>query len=265
MELAIALCQMQITPGDPAANIAAMEVSIKDAAKRGAQLVVFPEDAVTGPLSAQSAFVDHAPAYLAHFAGLAVKHGVDIVPGTWVVREGAAMFNTAHYLNKDGTLAGAYRKIHLWETEMALLTPGSAVSVFPTAHGLVGLIVCWDISFPALFLEMNRLGVELVVAPTYWSFTKPAGEVGDVVDDEILLIDSLCTARAFENDIVLAYCNAAGELEADGVSAVLSGRSQITHPHDKVVAKAEGNAETMVLARVVHTRAADTATVPPPV
>lgn len=255
MELAIALAQMHITPGKPGINIKKMESFIKDAAKRGAQLIVFPEDCITGPLAHQTAFIDHAPAYLAHFSTLAIKHKIDIVPGTWVTREAAALYNTAHYINADGTLAGAYHKIHLWDTEKALITPGAAVSVFPTTHARVGLITCWDISFPDLFLAMNQQGVDLVIAPTYWSFTKPAKEVADVVDEEILLIDALCTTRAFENDIVFAYCNAAGTVKDGPVTAVLSGRSQITHPTDKVICKAESNAEELLFARVVHHKA----------
>jgi predicted amidohydrolase len=255
MELKITLVQMDIVPSDPVKNLKRMEGFIKKAVKEGAQLVVFPEDAVTGPLAGQTAFVVHAPEYLAYFQGLAVKYGVDLVPGTWTVQLGNALYNTAYYINKDGSIAGSYHKINLWDTEKIAITPGSRVSVFPTAHGLVGLIICWDISFPLLFAEMNTLGVELVICPTYWSFTKPAEDVEQVVDEEFLLIDALCTTRAFENNIVFAYCNAAGSLQSEGIDAVLSGRSQITHPQEKVVVKAEGNAERMISAGVQLHRA----------
>lgn len=255
MELTIALVQLDIAPSEPLKNLERMEMFIRKAAKEGADLVVFPEDAVTGPLAGQTAFIVHAPEYLAHFQRLALKYQVDIVPGTWSVQLGHVLYNTAYYINRDGSVAGSYHKINLWDTEKLAITPGYRVSVFPTAHGLVGLIICWDISFPLLFADMNALGVELVISPTYWSFTRPAHAVDEVVDDEILLIDSLCTTRAFENNIVFAYCNAAGSLQAQGVDAVLSGRSQITHPQKKVVAKAEGNAECMILSRVVLDRA----------
>jgi len=166
------------------------------------------------------------------------------------VQIGQALYNTAYYINKDGSIAGSYHKINLWETEKLAITPGASVSVFPTAYGMVGLIICWDISFPLLFADMNALGVELVISPTYWSFARPAEEVDAAVDDEILLIDSLCTTRAFENNIVFVYCNAAGDLKMDGIDAVLSGRSQITHPQEMVVAKVEGNAERSIMAKV---------------
>ncbi len=250
MSLKIALVQFNVIPSDPLQNLARMEAFVEQAAAEGAELVVFPEDAVTGPLKGQVDFVRSADAYLVHFQKMAVAHGVDLVPGTWTVPYAGLLYNTAFYINRDGSVAGSYRKINLWETEKAMITPGAAVSVFPTRFGKVGLIICWDIAFPLLFAEMNTLGVQLVISPTYWSFTRPAEEVGDVVDDEILLIDSLCTTRAFENNIVFAYCNAAGELQVEGHDAVLSGRSQVTHPHEKVVCKAEGNAEELLIAEI---------------
>lgn len=256
MDIAIALVQLEIAPSDPPVNLARMETFIQRAAKQGAQLVVFPEDSITGPLSGQTAFLADAPGFLAHCQALAVKYAVDLVPGSWVQVEGGALYNTACYINSDGSVAGSYRKIHLWETEAATITPGAAVSVFPTAHGLVGLTICWDLAFPELFTEMARLGAELVVSPTYWSFTLDAEQRKDVENDEILLIDSLCTTRAFESDLLFAYCNAAGELAIDGVEAVLSGRSQVTHPTERVLCKANGNAEEMLFVRATHTRAA---------
>ncbi len=255
MEIAIALVQMEIAPSDPIKNLERMDQFVRNAKKQGAELVVFPEDAVCGPLNGQVDFVVYAPEYLAHFQALAVKHTIDIVPGSWTVAENGLLYNQAHYFNADGSLAGTYRKINLWETEKLRLAPGTFASVFPTRFGRVGLIICWDLSFPAMFAEMVAQGVELVISPTYWSFTRPSGEVHDVIDDEILLIDSLCTTRAFENNILLAYCNAAGELSTPDGDTVLSGRSQITHPVNKVVVKAEGHVEELLFARLILERA----------
>ena len=95
---------------------------------------------------------------------------------------------------------------------------------------------------------MKAQGVQLVISPTYWSFPKKAMRSDALLDDEVLLIDSLCTTRAFENNILFVYCNAANELEQpDGSVAVLSGRSQVTHPLEKVLVQCEGNAEEMLV------------------
>ena len=107
MALDLALVQFAIAPSDPNTNLARMAEMTRRAASDGAQLVVFPEDAVTGPLSGQTAFVAHAADYLQIFQALAVKHGVDIVPGSWTIAEGAALYNAAWYINKDGSVAGS--------------------------------------------------------------------------------------------------------------------------------------------------------------
>lgn len=248
MELTIALAQMRIAPLDPEKNLERMRKFIIDAKNRKADLVVFPEDAICGPLRGQTSFVEQAPRYLERMQELAVEHAVDLVPGTWTVADQGLLYNQACYIDAQGNVLGAYRKVNLWETERVQLTPGTTVSVFPTRFGLVGLIVCWDISFPALFGAMNALGVELVIAPAFWSFTRPPGKAWRVIDKEVQLIDALCIARSFENNILFAYCNAAGRLNMPGVRSMLSGRSQVTHPHDKAVALCSGNEEELLVA-----------------
>ncbi len=258
MQLSIAIAQMQVVPNDPPANILKIEQFIQAAIKRGANLIVFPEDAICGPLTGQSAFVAEAPGFLAQMQKLAVTYGVDLVPGTWTVSDGVALYNQAHYITADGVLAGIYRKTHLWETEKAIITPGNSVSVFPTRFGMVGMVICWDLAFPPLFTAMNQLGVELVVSPTYWSVPLVEAGTQDTVvaeQQDVDLIDSLCTARAFENDIVFVYCNAAGTLDVPGTEVTLSGRSQITHPVDKVICRSQGNEEELLVAEISHQRA----------
>lgn len=248
MQLRIALVQMAITPMDPLKNLETIERFTHKARTKGADLVVFPEDAVCGPLGGQTAFVEHAPTYLQRMQALAHQCAIDLVPGSWTVAENGLLYNQTHYINADGTLAGYYRKVNLWDTEKLSLVPGAGVSVFPTRFGMVGLIICWDISFPEMFLAMRAQGVRLVVSPTYWSFPKKALRSEALIEDEVLLIDSLCTTRAFENNILFAYCNAAGELvDPQGHVSVLSGRSQLTHPLKKVLMQCEGNEERMII------------------
>ena len=250
MELTIALVQMRIAAMDPLKNLERMEAFVAKAKKKGADLVVFPEDAVCGPLGGQTAFVEYAPEYLARMQALAAQHAIDLVPGSWTVPDQGVLYNQAHYIDATGALLGTYRKVNLWETERVNIAPGTVASVFPTRFGMVGLIICWDIAFPPMFAAMNEQGAELVISPTYWSFPRKALRTGALLSDEVLLIDSLCTTRAFENNILFAYCNAAGQLTDQGVVTVLSGRSQLTHPLDKVICQAEGNKEQMLVAHV---------------
>jgi predicted amidohydrolase len=255
MKLSIAIVQLSVIPSDPPANLANMEAFVARAANAGAQLVVFPEDAVTGPLEGQTIYAPYAPEYLAFFQNLAVRYGVDIVPGTWSIAEATGLHNAAYYINADGSVAGLYRKVNLWATEQGVLAPGGAASVFPTAHGMVGLTICWDVAFPPMFTEMARQGAEMVISPTYWSLSRRAELSRKAARNEIELIDALCMARAFENDVVFVYCNAAGTVGEDEADGVLSGRSQATHPHEKVLCKARSNKEEMLFASVSHVRA----------
>lgn len=249
MQLKIALVQMDIAPGAPLTNLPRMEEFVANAKKKGADLVVFPEDAVCGPLEGQTAFVQHAPAYLQRMQALAVKYAVDLVPGSWTVADQGLLYNQAHYIAADGTLLGVYRKINLWETEKLVLAPGVVPVVFNTRFGRVGLTICWDISFPLLFAAMNAQGAQMVISPTYWSFPDSV-EKKKEVEEEITLIDSLCITRAFENNIIFAYCNAAGVLETAGTRSVLSGRSQVTDPKDKCVVLCKGNDEELLIGDV---------------
>ena len=249
MELTIALAQLRIAPMDPLRNLERIEAWVARAKHKGADLVIFPEDVVCGPLEGQTAFVEHAPAYLARMQALAARHEVDLVPGSWTVAENGQLYNQAHYIDATGAVLGTYRKVNLWETERAHITPGVAASVFPTRFGQVGMIICWDISFPAMFAAMSAQGAELVISPTYWSFPRKAMRSAGGIDDEVLLIDSLCTTRAFENNILFAYCNAAGQLKQGGRIDVLSGRSQLTHPTEKVLVKSNGNREQLLVVR----------------
>jgi predicted amidohydrolase len=249
MQLTIALSQLRITPLQPLKNLARIASWTARAKRNGADLVVFPEDAICGPLEGQTAFVQYAPEYLARMQELAAKYAIDLVPGSWTVEEGGFLYNQTCYIGSNGDVKGIYRKVNLWETERASITPGLTVSVFPTRFGHVGLIICWDISFPAMFAAMNAQGAELVISPTYWSFPRKSLCSSALIDDEVLLIDSLCTTRAFENNILFAYCNAAGSLEHNGTVSVLSGRSQVTHPLQKVLVKARGNGEQLLLTK----------------
>jgi predicted amidohydrolase len=61
MELTIALVQMRIAFMDPLKNLTRMEAFVAKAKRHGADLVVFPEDVVCGPLGGQTAFVQYAP------------------------------------------------------------------------------------------------------------------------------------------------------------------------------------------------------------
>jgi predicted amidohydrolase len=102
-------------------------------------------------------------------------------------REGPAIYNTAVLIDRDGNVAGKYRKVYLPREEVeAGLTPGTDFPVFQTDFGKVGLMICWDVQYadPARALTLG--GAELILLPI-WGGDQAIGK-----------------ARAMENHVFLA-------------------------------------------------------------
>jgi predicted amidohydrolase len=121
----------------------------------------------------------------ARLGELARKHSSYLAAGIYE-REGAAIYNTAVLVDREGRLAGKYRKVYLPREEVeGGLTPGSDYPVFRTDFGTVGLMICYDVFYadPARALALK--GAELILMPI-WG--------GD---------EALAKARAIENKVFL--------------------------------------------------------------
>ncbi len=101
-------------------------------------------------------------------------------------RDGRAVYNTAVLLDREGRVAGKYRKVYLPREEVERgLTPGSAYPVFETDFGRVGLMICYDVFFPDPARALAAQGADVIVLPI-WG--------GD---------ETLAAARAIENQVFL--------------------------------------------------------------
>ena len=244
MDIKIAVVQFAINQFAPEENLRKAEQFIA-AASSEAQIIVFPEDFVVGPLLGRKEFADYDGRYFKHFQQLASKYAIDIVAGSIPEGTQASLFNTACYIDSNGNILGKYRKVNLWIPERDYNTPGNEICVFQTRYGKVGLIICWDLMFPEIFRAMLRKGVEIVICPSYWCL-EDAGE-GMKYDNnsEIKLVNSLCVTRAFENEVILVYANAAGHLRYKGNRGTLIGQSQVTVPFKGTVGLMHHNDEEM--------------------
>jgi predicted amidohydrolase len=83
-------------------------------------------------------------------------------------RAAPVVYNTAVLIDREGKVAGRYRKTHLpreeWE---AGITPGDSYPIFETDFGRIGLMVCWDIQFPEPWRALGLQGAELVLLPIW--------------------------------------------------------------------------------------------------
>ncbi len=251
MKLKIAVVQFEIKRLSPKYNLEKAEKFIKKASLSNAQIIVFPEDFITDPIVGKREFADSKNRYREHFQSLAKKYKIDIVPGSIIEEDKYGLHNTTYYIDSTGKIKSRYRKVNLWHPERSYINPGHEVPVFNTKYGKVGLIICWDLVFPEIFRKMAKKGVNIVICPSYWCYGD-AGKIGNRYDknSEIKLVDSLCTGRAFENEIIFVYCNASGKLNLGKYSDTLIGHSQITVPFKGAIKKLNHNNEEMFIQEV---------------
>jgi nitrilase len=146
---------------------------------------------------------------------MAKRHGVWIVGGTIPIREGGPLASSRSLLvAPDGRTVAHYDKIHLFDvdipgrtaerySESATTLAGKRVVAADTPIGRIGMTVCYDIRFPALFHRLSVLGTDILVVPA--AFTVPTGQVHWL---------PLLQTRAIES---LVYVVAAGQTgEHDG-------------------------------------------------
>lgn len=249
MNLKIAVVQFEIHQFAPETNLKKAEQFIQMAASK-ADMIVFPEDFIAGPLEGKLELADNEGRYIKHFQRLASKYDIDIVPGTIIEGEQAGLFNTAYYIDRSGEIRGRYRKVNLWLPERSYITPGKEISVFDTRFGKTGLVICWDLMFPEIFRAMVREEIEMVICPSYWCFEDAGKGMRHEPDSEIKLVNALCVSRAFENEIVLVYANAAGALSYGENKETLVGQSQITVPFKGALNLLSHNREAMFIQEV---------------
>ena len=162
---------------DAAVNIAAAEALVREAAGRGAQIILLPELFET-PYFCIEQDVRHlrlaSPVEenraVRHFAAVARELGV-VLPISFFERAGPAYFNSIAVLDADGTRLGVYRKAHIPNgpgyQEKNYFSPGdTGFKVWNTRFARLGIGICWDQWFPEAARAMVLGGAELLLYPT---------------------------------------------------------------------------------------------------
>jgi len=172
----VASVQMSMAD-DVATNVAAAEQLIRDAAGRGAQVVLIPElfeghyfciDQLPEHFERARPLEEHPT--LEHFRAVAAELGI-VLPINVYERAGQATFNTVVVIDADGTALGTYRKSHIPDgpgyTEKYYFNPGdTGFRAWDTAHGRIGIAICWDQWFPEAARCMALEGAEVLLYPT---------------------------------------------------------------------------------------------------
>ncbi len=155
----------------PKENHKRIEALLRKAAARGAALAVLPELAVSGygldaeGLGASAEPLD-GPTSTA-WRALAAELGLVIVGG-FCERSESRLFNTAILVTPEGRLT-AYRKLHLFDREKDVFTPGDlGLPVAETRIGRIGLCVCYDLRFVEVARGLSLSGADILAIPTAW-------------------------------------------------------------------------------------------------
>ena len=178
----VAVGQVAPAIGDLDGNRARALAAIDAAADAGAQVVVLPELVASGYVFRDA---DEARALaeppdgptLAGWAARAADRGLVVAGGFAEAGDDGRLYNSAALVDGSGVLA-VYRKAHLWDREALVFTPGAAPPpVVATAHGRLGLMVCYDLEFPEWVRLAAMAGAELLCVPTNWPREgRPDGE-----------------------------------------------------------------------------------------
>ncbi len=240
----VAAIQLTAT-SDKGRNLATADRLVRDAASRGAQLVVLPEKWVlytAGVAQRDGAEPLDGPA-LAWAAATARELGIDLLAGSLSLAEADdVVSNASVHVGPDGAIQAIYRKLHMFDSdvdgtsyrESALERAGDEVVLTHTADGTgLGMTICYDVRFPELYRTLTERGARILAVPAAFTLatTRDHWEV-------------LVRARAIENQAFVIAANQIGE-HAPGLRT--GGRSIIADPWGIVLAQA-ADGETAIVA-----------------
>lgn len=158
-------------------NIARIEAHVRDAAKKGAN-VILPPELFEGPYfcrEEKETFFGWARPFegnttIAHFAAIAKELGV-VVPVSFFEKAGPAYYNSLAFIDETGSVRGLYRKSHIpdgpgYEEKYYFRAGDTGFRVWPTRFGTIGVGVCWDQWYPECARAMTLMGAEFLLYPT---------------------------------------------------------------------------------------------------
>ncbi len=239
--LTIGIWQDSGTPGDVAANLAAISRAAAVAAQGGIELLVFPECFLTGYLNPDRAgeiALQAGKDSIVCLQGIASKYSIALLVGLYEYRTGE-IYNAAMLIGADGRILATYRKRILYGAwERSVFTPGKDSVLIEYMGITIAILICFDLEFPELARECAKKGADLIAVPT--ALMAPHERVAS----------HIVPARAIENQVYVAYANRTGR-EQD---AVFVGRSSIWDPCGRQLAHGSDGGPELLSARVIKSR-----------
>jgi N-carbamoylputrescine amidase len=257
----VALIQQSNT-ADKAKNIAKLEKNIRICANQGAELIVLQElhNGLYFCQTENPDIFDQAetiPGFSTNYFGkIAQELSVILVLSLFEKRAAGLYHNTAVVIEKNGEIAGKYRKMHIPDDpayyEKFYFTPGDlGFEPIQTSLGKLGVLVCWDQWYPEAARLMAMAGAELLIYPTAigWESTDTEEEKQRQTDAWI----SVQRGHAVANGLHVITCNRVG-YEPD-TSAVTNGiqfwgNSFISGPQGELLHQASSSGEENIILEI---------------
>jgi len=207
-KITVAAVQMSIQPQQIDVNLKKIEEMMRKIfTKKYCDLVVFPEYCIT----ASDIVLDESSESVRFFKRLARQYKTFIVCGSFLKKIKNKYYNTSLLIDPKGKIILEYHKNNLWLTERENVTFGEKITSVNTPIGKIGIIICWDLTFPEISRELARQGVDIICCPSYWTKDDTGVLKRYIKDGESIITNTLCPARAIENEVLFIYANGAGE------------------------------------------------------
>jgi N-carbamoylputrescine amidase len=240
-------------------NVARAESAVREAAARGARIVLLQElfetpyfcvTQDTRHFALAHPFAAHPT--IARLARLAAELGV-VVPVSFFERAGQTFFNSVAIADADGAVLGLYRKSHIPDSpgyqEKYYFSPGdTGFKVWQTRYARIGVGICWDQWFPESARCMALQGAEVLLYPT--AIGSDPTEPGDDSSESWQLVQR---GHAVANAIPVVAANRVGVESApdgDATSIAFYGSSFIADHRGMKVAEASRGEQEVIVAAV---------------
>lgn len=261
MELKIGIIQQHNT-ADTAGNIARLRQGIAELASKGARLVVLQE-LHNSLYFCQTEDVDlfdlaePIPGPSTEWLGAAAReHGVVIVASLFERRAAGLYHNTAVVIERDGSMAGRYRKMHIPDDpayyEKFYFAPGDlGFRPIDTSVGRLGVMVCWDQWYPEAARLMALQGAEVLIYPTAIGYA--ATDTPDEQQRQRRAWQTVQWGHAVANGLPVVAVNRVGfEPDPSGQTAGIAfwGTSFVAGPQGELLYEASGEAEERAVVAV---------------
>ncbi len=241
----VGLIQMT-SSADPQHNLNYIELQMGRLAQQGVDWVIVPENALV--FGYREDYHRHAEPlnqgkWQTALAQLASRYQMWLLVGSFPIAQDDTVTTTSLLYSAQGQLVAHYSKLHMFDVnvedghrhyrESDTFHPGNALECVETPFGCVGLTICYDLRFPALFGQLRHFGADIIVVPA--AFTTVTGEAH---------WQSLVRARAIETQ---CWILAVGQVGLHPCGRETWGHSMVVDPWGKVVASLTDQADNLVV------------------